>query len=65
MFILLALFFIVYGLFAFFSPKGAFAFKANLAKSFGVKMIPGKKTYKMVKYMGIVLIVIGVLMLIS
>lgn len=65
MIILLGLFFTGFGLFAFFSPKGAFNFKASIAKSFGVKMIAGKKTYKMVKWMGAVLTAVGILMLIS
>lgn len=62
---LLSFLFIGFGIWAFIDPKGAFSFKANLAKNLGVKMIASPKTYKAVKYMGIVLAIVGLLLFVS
>gem|GEM_PF-4513440 len=59
--LLIAILFIGFGIWAYVDPKGAFTFKANIAKNFGVKMTASPKTYKVVKYMGIALAVIGFL----
>lgn len=48
------------GLWVFFDPKGALDMKVKMAKMWGIKMIPSKKTYQMYKYFGAILAAIGV-----
>ena len=63
--LLIAILFVGFGIWAFVDPKGAFAFKANMAKNFGVKMTASPKTYKAVKYLGLALAIVGFLLYIS
>jgi hypothetical protein len=51
------------GIWATISPKGALDFKIKVGKSMGAKIIPSKKTYTYYRYVGIGLIVLGLLIL--
>ncbi len=61
--LVLGILFMVFGGWAFISPKSALDFKVAWAKKFGIKMTPSKKTYKMFRYVGLVLLAIGIFIL--
>lgn len=63
--LLLALLFLAFGMWAFISPKSAFAFKAGLVKGLGIKMTAGPKAYKAFRYIGLGIAILGFLILIS
>lgn len=60
---ILGLFLLGVGGWMFFDPKGALDFKVKMGKKWGIKMVPSAKTYKMYKYLGIVLAILGLLVL--
>ena len=56
---------LIIGIWTFFSPKGAIAFKLNLLKSVGikVKMQISPKSYRAIKYIGLIAAIVGFLIL--
>jgi len=59
---LIALFLIGMGIWTVVSPKGAFNFKAKILKSWGVTVSASPRAYKVFRYLGIAIFVIGVLL---
>lgn len=62
---LVAVLFIGFGLWTFIDPKGAFAFKTKVVKSWGVTMTASPKSYKVMRFIGLAVAIVGFLLFIS
>lgn len=59
---LVAFVFIAGGLWTFIAPKSAFKFKANLTRNLGIAMTAAPRAFKTIKYLGLVVAIVGFLL---
>lgn len=59
---LIALLFIFFGIWTVISPKSAFNFKARIVKSWGVTMTASSRSFKVMRYIGVIAVVVGFLL---
>lgn len=63
--LLVGILFIGFGIWTFVDPKGAFDFKTKVVKSWGVTMTASPKSYKVMRYIGLAVAIVGFLLFFS